>query len=72
MDLSIRKWPMKIDFRPIGSLEKDEECKFEFKIEKADGSPLTSQDVALSHTQKIHLLAVDKTLNDYHHIHPVR
>ena len=71
VDLSTRKWPMKIDFRPIGSLEMNQECKFEFKIEKADGSPLTSQDVALSHTQKIHLLAVDKTLNDYHHIHPV-
>ena len=71
VDLSTRKWPMKIDFRTIGSLEINEECKFEFKIEKSDGSPLTSQDVALSHTQKIHLLAVDESLSDYHHIHPV-
>ena len=71
VDLSIRKWPMKIDFRSLGSLEVNKLCKFEFKIEKTDGSPLTSEDVALSHTKKIHLLAVDESLNDYHHVHPV-
>ena len=71
VDLSIRKWPMNIDFRPLDPPEVKKLCKFEIKIEKADGSPLTSRDVALSHTQKIHLLAVDESLNDYHHIHPI-
>ena len=71
VDLSIRRWPMKIDFRPVNPVVMNQLAKFEIKIEKADGSPLTSSDVALSHTQKIHLLAVDESLNDYHHIHPI-
>lgn len=71
VDLSIRKWPMNIDFRALDTPVIGNVCKFEFKIEKSDGSPLTSEDVALSHTQKIHLLVVDETLRDYHHIHPV-
>jgi len=70
VDLSVRKWPMKVEFRPLDPLQVGQECKFEVKIEQADGSPLCSKDVALSHTQKIHLLAVNESLNDYHHIHP--
>ena len=71
VDLSVRRWPMKVDFRPQGSPQVGKECKFEIKIEQADGSPLSSRDVALSHTQKIHLLAVNESLDDYHHIHPI-
>lgn len=71
VDLSVRRWPMKIDFRSVDSIITNKECQFEIKIEQADGSPLTSNDVALSHTKKIHLLAVDESLDDYHHIHPV-
>ena len=57
VDLSIRKWPMNAEFKAIDSLKINQPCKFEINIEQADGSPLTSKDVALSHTQKIHLLA---------------
>lgn len=71
VDLSVRKWPMTVDFRPLDSLAVNKLCKFEIKIEKADGSPLTARDVALSHTQKIHLLIVNESLDDYQHLHPV-
>ena len=39
--------------------------------EEFDGSPLAADEVALSHTEKIHLLAVDPSLDDYQHLHPV-
>ena len=39
-------------------------------LRQFDGSPLNASDVALSHTQKIHLLAVDESLSDYQHHHP--
>lgn len=35
------------------------------------GRPITWNDLAEAHTKKFHLLAVDPTLADYHHIHPV-
>ena len=35
-----------------------------------DGSPVTDADLLVAHTQRIHLLIVDSTLEDYHHEHP--
>lgn len=37
----------------------------------ADGKPLTPDELKESHTKKVHLLIVDPSLSDYHHIHPV-
>ena len=71
VDLSVRRWPMDINIKPLKPVVVNQLAQFEIKIEKSDGSPLTSNDIALSHTKKIHLLAVDQSLNDYHHIHPV-
>ena len=70
IDLSLRKWPMNLDFRPLDPLEIGKPCRFEINIKQADGSPLSAEDVALSHTQKIHLLAIDPSLEDYQHLHP--
>ncbi len=35
-----------------------------------DGKPLTPADLKEVHTQKFHLLVIDPTLGDYHHLHP--
>lgn len=70
IDLSSRKWPLKLDFRPLGELSPGKPCNFRLDIRQFDGSPLTATEVALSHTKKIHLLAVDESLSDYHHLHP--
>lgn len=37
---------------------------------KKDGVPVNSTDLLVVHTEPIHLLIVDSTLTDYHHIHP--
>ena len=70
IDLSLRRWPMSLDFRPLDRLEIGKPCRFEMNIKQADGSPLAGKDVALSHTRKIHLLAIDPSLEDYQHLHP--
>ena len=70
VDLSIRRWPMSLTFRPLDALVVDKPCRFEMNIKQADGSPLTGDDVALSHTRKIHLLAIDPSMDDYQHLHP--
>ncbi len=36
----------------------------------ADKKPLTFDDLKEIHTKKLHLLIVDPSLSDYHHIHP--
>lgn len=35
------------------------------------GRLLSFADLAVAHEQKLHLLIVDETLSDYHHLHPV-
>jgi hypothetical protein len=34
------------------------------------GKPLTPEELAVVHTEKLHLLLVDESLKDYHHLHP--
>lgn len=71
VDLTIRKWPLTINMRPLGEVKINEPCDFEINLKEFDGSPLAADEVALSHTEKIHLLAVDPSLEDYQHLHPV-
>ena len=70
VDLSVRKWPLKMDFKPIDVPTPGKPCRFEINIKQFDGSPLGPDDIALSHTKKIHLLAIDQSLKDYQHLHP--
>lgn len=38
----------------------------------SDGKPLSFDDLKEAHTKKLHLLVVDPSLSDYHHIHPAQ
>lgn len=40
------------------------------RLMRKDGTPVTDGDLLVAHTQRIHLLIVDPTLEDYHHEHP--
>ena len=71
VDLTVRKWPLSMTLRPLGEIKINKPCEFEINLKEFDGSPLAADEVALSHTQKIHLLAVDPSLEDYQHLHPI-
>ena len=71
VDLTVRKWPLSMTLRPLGEIQINKPCEFEINLKEFDGSPLAADEVALSHTQKIHLLAVDPSLEDYQHLHPI-
>ncbi len=43
----------------------------EFAITGPKGDELLPHEIAITHAEKIHLIAVDSSLNDYHHLHPV-
>ncbi len=38
---------------------------------KQSGKPVTTADLELAHTKRVHLLIVDPSLSDYHHEHPL-
>ena len=41
------------------------------QLTSADGKPVTLDQLEVAHTEKIHLLVIDSSLSDYHHLHPV-
>ena len=41
------------------------------QLQRPNGDPVLPADLIESHTKKIHLLIVDRSLTDYHHEHPV-
>ena len=41
------------------------------RLTGADGKPLSLDQLEVAHTEKIHLLVIDESLIDYHHLHPV-
>jgi hypothetical protein len=61
---------MKITVEPA-PLKVGRRADFKFRLTRADGSPVTMDDLIEMHTKKIHLLINDRSLSDYHHEHPI-
>lgn len=40
------------------------------RLHTAGGKPLRTEDLLVTHTERLHLLIVDPTLRDYQHVHP--
>lgn len=41
------------------------------RLTGADGKALSLDQLDVAHTEKIHLLVIDQSVTDYHHLHPV-
>jgi hypothetical protein len=52
--------------------EPGKPAKVTVTLSRRDGSPVVPADLMVMHTQRIHLLIVDRSLGDYHHEHPTR
>lgn len=56
---------------PQGELSVGKTTKMLMQITGAkDGKPVSPDAISVVHTQRVHLLIIDPTLTDYHHIHP--
>jgi hypothetical protein len=63
---------VKLALEPAAALEAGKTTQVTVKLNTvADGKPLTLGDLKEAHTKKLHLLVIDPSLSDYHHIHPV-
>ncbi len=52
-------------------LQPGVETKALLHLQTNAGKPVTVNELIVIHTQPIHLLIVDESLSDYHHVHPV-
>jgi hypothetical protein len=72
MDKMVAQNTVKLALEPATALEAGKTTQVTLKLNAiADGKPLSLDDLKEAHTKKLHLLIIDPTLTDYHHIHPV-
>lgn len=62
--------PVTMSLAPDAPLRAGEEARFTLRLATASGKPIAPVDLLVAHTRKLHLMVVDPTLDDYHHIHP--
>ena len=53
-----------------GPLIPGKESQVTLRLARKDGAPVREIDLMPTHTQRLHLFAIDSTLTDYHHEHP--
>jgi hypothetical protein len=61
-----------LELVPSRPLQKGETVSITARlIGASDKRPVTFDDLKEAHTRKLHLLIIDESLADYHHVHPI-
>jgi hypothetical protein len=64
--------PLRVTTAPVRlPLVADETILLDLTLHGAGQDILSPKDLSLTHTKYIHVLAIDPSLTDYHHLHPV-
>jgi hypothetical protein len=61
---------MRVEMLANAPLEAGKPAHLHIRLRAGDGHYLTSNELEVTHTEKLHLLVVDQSLGDYHHVHP--
>ena len=61
----------RLEFHNPAPLVAGKKAELNLHLWDTSGRLLTFADLAVAHEEKLHLLIVDETLSDYHHVHPV-
>lgn len=69
-DMSRLSFPVQSGLRGPEEVVADREQDFVLTLETLGGKPITPGELAVVHTEKVHLFVVHESLRDYHHIHP--
>jgi hypothetical protein len=70
IDLSRFKYPIKASFRSEALLEQGRSGQVELHLETSGGMSIAAHELAVTHTEKMHVMIIDASLEDYHHVHP--
>ncbi|MGB0415985.1 MAG: hypothetical protein ACPGKS_03990 [Coraliomargarita sp.] len=70
LDLSRLKYPVQMELDSIEGAPPGEELEVTLTLETDGGMPIAPHELAITHTEKMHVMLVDPSLEDYHHVHP--
>lgn len=69
-DMSEIRYPVIANLVPLVDPEPGVPTPFKLTLFTTTGRPVAWEDIAISHTERIHAMVVDPSLEDYHHVHP--
>jgi hypothetical protein len=69
-DHSVSPTSIKAEILPIGNRTAGKSIATVIRLTGADGKPVSLDQLEVAHTERIHLLVIDQSLTDYHHLHP--
>ncbi|WOO41058.1 hypothetical protein [Rubellicoccus peritrichatus] len=70
IDLDRLSFPVKMDMSFEEPVISGQEAFFALTLETSEGKILHPYELAITHTKRLHVLVVDESLDDYHHVHP--
>lgn len=70
LDLSLLKYPVQMKLEAEAALQIGAEQEVALELETSGGMPIAPHELAITHTEKMHVMLVDPSLQDYHHVHP--
>lgn len=64
------RFPILAEVTPLDDPEQGKPTPFKLTLFTTTGKPIQWDQVAVSHTERIHAMVVDGSLEDYQHLHP--
>ncbi|MDP0500722.1 MAG: hypothetical protein Q7P63_11560 [Verrucomicrobiota bacterium JB022] len=69
-DLGALRFPLTTSVQPLNELRVDEPAQVRLQLQTVSGKPVSYEDLAISHTKRLHCMVVDQSGRDYQHVHP--
>ena len=70
LDLTVLKYPVNMNLLLEGTPVKGSEQAVTLELLTPGGMPIAPHELAITHTEKMHVMLIDPSLTDYHHVHP--
>ena len=69
-DMSEIRYPVIVEFTPLSDPVIGQPLTCSLTLFTTTGKPVEWEQIAVSHTERLHALVVDRSLQDYQHVHP--
>ena len=70
LDLSRLEYPIKAKLSYENTIAQGEPSRVRLDLKTAGGMSIAPHELAVTHTEKMHVMVIDPSLEDYHHVHP--
>lgn len=70
LDLTRLKYPVEATLKTEEPLQSGRLSNVSLELKTRGGMTIAPHELAVTHTEKMHLMVIDPSLEDYHHLHP--